>query len=68
CLFAFIRKKKKYWQQKASPTLDIIDPILYNPSVLIDKEPIFFIYRLQKNKPQGSMVSLEVLHFLIKMY
>ncbi|HFL7141202.1 TPA: hypothetical protein ACHAEM_003049, partial [Enterococcus faecium] len=26
CLFAFIRKKKKYWQQKASPTLDIIDP------------------------------------------
>ncbi|EJX40123.1 hypothetical protein HMPREF1380_01035, partial [Enterococcus faecium R499] len=40
----------------------------YNPSVLIDKEPIFFIYRLQKNKPQGSMVSLEVLHFLIKMY
>ncbi|MDW0317108.1 hypothetical protein ACTFV8_12875, partial [Enterococcus faecium] len=44
------------------------DLILYNPSVLIDKEPIFFIYRLQKNKPQGSMVSLEVLHFLIKMY
>ncbi|MDT2410290.1 hypothetical protein P7D81_13065, partial [Enterococcus avium] len=27
CLFAFIRKKKKYWQQKASPTLDIIEPI-----------------------------------------
>ncbi|MDT2391895.1 hypothetical protein, partial [Enterococcus avium] len=25
-LFAFIRKKKKYWQQKASPTLDIIEP------------------------------------------
>ncbi|MDT2567088.1 hypothetical protein, partial [Enterococcus avium] len=28
CLFAFIRKKKKYWQQKASPTLDIIEPNL----------------------------------------
>ncbi|WP_214280706.1 hypothetical protein, partial [Escherichia coli] len=26
CLFAFIKKKKKCWQQKVSPTLDIIEP------------------------------------------